>query len=179
MAELDEYESGILDAMLEAFGVPDSLTREQVLMLFGDDEATAFSMIQVLVREELITVSGQQGDFELPDKLILKPKGEKFLKAGGFTRRRQLELEKPAEVGGTLFKLQQQNFKLQQQKRSLEAERDQLLKLIKELRVWRYAWWALIVIAFIVGFLLGRHKQPAHHPVSSKCCRVSHSAHRS
>jgi len=158
MAELDEYESGILDAMLEAFGVPDSLTRAQVLTLFDDDEAAAFSMVQVLLREELITISGQHGDFELPDKLILKPKGEKFLKAGGFTLRRQRELEKPAEVGGTLFKLQQQNFKLQQFRQSLEAERDQLLRSMTALRLWRYVWWALIVVAFIVGFLLGRHK---------------------
>lgn len=158
MAELDEYESGILDAMLEAFGVPDSLTRAQVLTLFDDDEAIAFSMVQVLLREELITISGQQGDFELPDKLILKPKGDKFLKAGGFTRRRQLEREKPAEIGGTLSKLQQQNFKLQHLRRSAEAERDELVKSVNRLRLGRYAWWTLILVAFIVGFLLGRHK---------------------
>ena len=37
----------------------------------------------------------------------MKPKGDKFLKDGGFTRRYQLEQQKPVEVGGTLDKLAQ------------------------------------------------------------------------
>jgi hypothetical protein len=109
--ELNEYECEMLDTLLQAFGIPDSLTRLQLLELFGGDETTAFAMVQILMREGLITLSGRHGDYELPDKLILKPKGEKFLKNGGFTHRYHAEEQKPVEVGGTLAKLQQQNMR--------------------------------------------------------------------
>ena len=87
MTELNEFESEMLDTMLEAFGIPDSLTRKQLLELFDQDESTAFAMVQILIREGLIAEAGKHGNFELPEKLILKPKGEKFLKDGGFMRR--------------------------------------------------------------------------------------------
>jgi hypothetical protein len=159
MTELNEYECQLLDAVLEAFGIPDSLTRLQLLQLFDQDEAAAFAMVQILLREELIAEAGKHGDFELPDKLILRPKGEKFLKAGGFTKRYQLEQEKPVEVGGTLAKLQQQNMKLQNLKLSAESERNDLRKIIDKQRLLIYILCALIVIAWIIGYLLGHaHK---------------------
>ena len=159
MTELNEYESEMLDAVLEAFGIPDSLTRRQLLELFGGDEATAFSMVQILLREGLIAEAGKHGDYELPEKLILKPKGEKFLKEGGFTKRYQREQEKPVEVGGTLAKLQQQNMKLQNLKLSAESERDNLQKAVNRLQTLQYIWWGLIPLALIIGYLLGHaHK---------------------
>ena len=51
MTDLNEYECEILDTMLESFGVPHSLIREQLLQLFDNDEATAYAMVQALVRE--------------------------------------------------------------------------------------------------------------------------------
>jgi len=51
MTDLNEYECEMLDAMLEAFGIPDSLTRLQLLKLFDQDEDTAFAMLQILARE--------------------------------------------------------------------------------------------------------------------------------
>lgn len=159
MTELNEYECQLLDAVLEAFGIPDSLTRLQLMQLFDQDEATAFAMIQVLLHEGLIVETGKHGDYELPDKLILKPKGAKFLAAGGFTKRYQKEQEKPVEVGGTLAKLQQQNMKLQNLKLSAEAERDNLQKILDKRRVAKYIFWALILVAFIIGYLVGHtHK---------------------
>src|SRR3954464_6033288 len=101
MTDLNEYECEMLDAMLEAFGIPDALTRDQVMQLFDGDETVAFAMVQALLREGLIAEAGKIGKYELPDKLILKPKGEKFLKEGGFTKRFQQEQEKPKQVGGT------------------------------------------------------------------------------
>ena len=160
MTELNEYECEMLDAVLEAFGIPDSLTRLQLMQLFDQDEATAFAMVQILLREGLIAESGKHGDYELPDKLILKPKGEKFLKQGGFTKRYKTEQEKPVEVGGTLAKLQQQNMRLQNLKLSAESERRDLQKKIDKMQVLQYIWWALIVLAFIIGYLLGHmHKK--------------------
>src|SRR3954470_9021389 len=155
MTELNEYECEMLDAVLEAFGIPDSLTRLQLMQLFDQDEATAFAMVQILLREGLIAESGKHGDYELPDKLVLKPKGEKFLKQGGFTKRFKTEKEKPVEVGGTLAKLQQQNMRLQNLKLSAESERRDLQKKIDKMQMLQYIWWALIVLAFIIGYLLG------------------------
>src|ERR1700753_616572 len=160
MIELNEYECEMLDAMLEAFGIPDSLTRLQLLELFDNDEASAFAMIQILIREGLIAESGKHGDYELPEKLVLKPKGDKFIKDGGFTRRYQLEQEKPVEVGGTLAKLQQQNMRLQNLKLSAESQVSNLQKRIDKLQTLRYIWWALIIVALIIGYWLGHpHKR--------------------
>ncbi|MBB6111068.1 hypothetical protein [Mucilaginibacter lappiensis] len=155
MTELNEYECEMLDAMLEAFGIPDSLTRTQLLKLFDGDEATAFAMVQILSWEGLIKESGNHGDYELPEKLILKPKGEKFLKDGGFSRRYQLEQQKPVEVGGTLVKLQQQNMRLQTEKLANQSEISRLEKQINSYRTRQYIWWALIAIALILGYWLG------------------------
>ena len=157
MTELNEYECEMLDAMLEAFGIPDSLTRKQLLELFGDDEATAFAMVQILIREELIAESGKHGDYELPEKLILKPKGDKFLKAGGFTKRYQTEQEKPVEVGGTLAKLQQQNMRLQNEKLANASKIDELEKQIQSHKNGQYIWLILILAAIIIGFFAGWH----------------------
>jgi hypothetical protein len=155
MIDLNEYECEMLDTMLEAFGIPDSLTRRQLLELFDQDEAAAFASVQVLIREGLIAESGKHGDYELPEKLILKPKGEKFLKQGGFARRYQLEQQKPVEVGGTLAKLQQQNMRLQNVKLASETEISNLKKVVNDLQTWRFIWWVLIVAALIIGFFIG------------------------
>lgn len=155
MIDLNEYECELLDTMLEAFGIPDSLTRRQLLELFDQDEAAAFASVQVLIREGLIAESGKHGDYELPEKLILKPKGEKFLKEGGFTRRYQLEQQKPVEVGGTLAKLQQQNMRLQNVKLANETEISNLKKIVNDLKTQKFIWWVLIVVALIIGFFIG------------------------
>jgi hypothetical protein len=155
MTDLNEYECEMLDTLLEAFGIPDSLTRLQLLALFDQDEAAAFAMVQALTREGLIAESGKHGDYELPEKLILKPKGEKFLKEGGFTRRYQLAQEKPVEVGGTLAKLQQQNLRLQNEKLANQTEIGNLQKKINALKTRQYIYWALLLIVLIIGYFIG------------------------
>ena len=155
MTDLNEYECEMLDTLLEAFGIPDSLTRLQLLALFDQDEAAAFAMVQALTREGLIAESGKHGDYELPEKLILKPKGEKFLKEGGFTRRYQLAQQKPVEVGGTLAKLQQQNLRLQNEKLANQTDISNLRKKISALQTRQYIYWALILIVLIVGYFIG------------------------
>lgn len=154
MTDLNEYECEMLDAVLEAFGVPDSLTRGQLLELFGGDEAVAFAMVQALAREGLVAENGKPGHYELPEKLILKPKGEKFLKDGGFLRRYQLEQQKPAEIGGTLAKLQQQNMRLQNEKLANQSKIADLQKTVKNLQIRQYILFAVIVVALILGYLI-------------------------
>lgn len=156
MTDLNEYECELLDVMLESFGVPDSLTRRQILSLFDQDEATAFAMVQALIREDLVVASGSYGEFELPEKLILKPKGEKFLKDGGFTRRYQLEQQRTNEVGGTLAKLQQQNMRLQNEKLANQSQIIDLQKKAAAMRMQLYISWALILVALLIGYFIGR-----------------------
>jgi hypothetical protein len=155
MTDLNEYECEMLDAMLEAFGIPDALTREQVMQLFDDDEPVAFAMVQALVREGLIAEAGKPGKYELPDKLILKPKGEKFLKEGGFSKRYQLEQKKPLQVGGTLAKLQQQNMRLQNEKNAHQSELENLRKTIFIQQRLIYILMAVVLIALGMGYWLG------------------------
>ena len=157
MTELNEYECEMLDAMLEAFGIPDSLTRLQLLELFDQDEAFAFAMVQILNHEGLVGLAGKHGDYELPEKLVLKPKGEKFLKAGGFARRFKQEQEKPVEVGGTLSKLQQQNMKLQNEKLLYVTEVTNLKVTNTKLRFYLYCLLCLVVVALIAGYFMGHH----------------------
>lgn len=157
MAALNEYECEMLDVLLEAFGVPDSLTREQLLKLFGGDEATAYGLVQVLIREELIVESGKNGPYELAERLILKPKGEKLLREGGFTARYHREQDKPLEVGGAVFKLQQQIIRLENDKSDAESELRDLKHELKKQQWLTYLWWALIAVALILGFWLGHH----------------------
>lgn len=171
MIELNEFECEMLDAVLEAFGIPDSLTRKQLMELFDQDEATAFALIQILLREGFVAETGKHGDFDLPEKLVLKPKGEKFLKAGGFVKRYHAEQEKPVEVNSTFTKLQQHNLKLQNEKLVQQSQVLNLNKKIVLLKTLQYLWWALIIIAFIAGYYIGRPgaaKQPqatnAHKP---------------
>ena len=156
MTDLNEYECEMLDTMLEAFGIPDSLTRRQLMELFDQDEASAFAMVQILTREGLIAESGKHGDYELPEKLILKPKGEKFLKQGGFTRSYELEQQKPVEVGSTLTKLQQQNLRLQNIRLANETQISDLKKVVNSLQNRQFVWWALIVAALVIGFFIGQ-----------------------
>jgi hypothetical protein len=156
MTDLNEYECEMLDALLEAFGVPDSLTRDQVMLLFDGDEAAAFAMIQILIREGLVKGTGEHGPYDLPQKLVLKPTGEKFLKTGGFLRRYQQEQQKPIEVGGTLTKLQQQNMRLQNLRLSNEALIGDLQKKLKQMEIQQYIWWALIFVSAVLGYLLGK-----------------------
>ena len=155
MTDLNEYECEMLDVMLASFGVPDSLTRDQLLVLFDQDEASAFAMVHALIRENLVAEAGAHGDFDLPDRLILKPKGERFLKEGGFTKRFQLEQQIPLQVGGTLAKLQQQNMKLQNLKLANELEIKELKKKVEVFQIRQYIGWVLLVIALFIGYLIG------------------------
>ena len=166
MTELNEFECEMLDTMLEAFGIPDSLTRKQLMELFDQDEASAFAMVQILAREGLVAESGKHGNYELPERLVLKPKGEKFLKDGGFTRRYQLEQQKPVEIGGTLAKLQQQNMRLQNEKLSNASQISDLQKALDSQKNLQYLWWALILVALIVGYFIG-HSFHAHTVIQS------------
>ncbi|QQL50181.1 hypothetical protein [Mucilaginibacter ginkgonis] len=157
MVELNEFECEMLDIFLEAFGISDSLTRNQLLVLFGHDEATAFALMQILLREGFIALNGVHGAYDLPERLILKPKGEKFLRSGGFVRQRQSEIKKPVEINSTAVKLQQQNMKLQNDKLSLQTDIRNLQSRIDFSIKLRYFYLIIGLVLMVVAYYIG-HK---------------------
>jgi hypothetical protein len=88
--ELDRFEYEMLDAVLEAFGQHDSLTREQVLDIFDYDEDYAASMIGFLESKGLIVAVGNK----LPLVINKEPKAVTFLANGGFVGHKEEEIEK-------------------------------------------------------------------------------------
>ena len=92
--ELDRFEYEMLDAILEAFGQNNSLTREQILDIFDHDEDYAASMISFLESSGLVSVVGNK----LP--LIVKKESrvDKFLEHGGFVKSNENLIEKQ-EIG--------------------------------------------------------------------------------
>ena len=78
--ELDRFEYEMLDAVLEAFGQQDSLTREQILDIFDHDEDYAASMVSFLESNGLITVVGNK----LPLVINKEARAVAFLENGGF-----------------------------------------------------------------------------------------------
>jgi hypothetical protein len=92
--ELDRFEYEMLDAVLEAFGQNDSLTREQVLDIFDYDEDYAASMIGFLESQGLIASVGNK----LPLVINRDPKAIAFLENGGFVSKEQeIEQDEPAQ----------------------------------------------------------------------------------
>jgi len=87
--ELDRFEYEMLDAVLEAFGQHDSLTREQVLDIFDYDEEYAASMIGFLESKGLIASVGNK----LPLVINRNPKAITFLENGGFVNSKEQEIE--------------------------------------------------------------------------------------
>lgn len=157
MTDLNEYECEMLDTVLGSFGVPDSLTRDQLLQLFDNDEAAAYVIIQALTREGFAAEAGQPSRYELPGRLILKPKGEKFLQSGGFTQRYHLSQQTPDQASGTLAKLQQQNMCLQTEKLSLENDITTFRRTVQKNQVWIYILIGLLLVGMILGYWIGHH----------------------
>src|ERR1700753_2637269 len=84
---LDRYQCELLDVVLGAFGNGDSLSRESLLDLFGQDEAMAAAMFDVLAVVGWV----REGAPEKEHPLLMLITGEKqaffFLKNGGYPRR--------------------------------------------------------------------------------------------
>ena len=88
--ELDRFEYEMLDAVLEAFGQHDTLTREQILDIFDHDEDYAASLIGFLESNGLVTVVGNR----LPLIVNKGPRATTFLESGGFVNGNEPPIEK-------------------------------------------------------------------------------------
>ncbi len=92
--ELDRFEYEMLDAVLEAFGQHDSLTREQILDIFDHDEDYAASLIGFLESNGLVTVVGNR----LPLIINKGPRATTFLESGGFVNGNEPTIEEEEPV---------------------------------------------------------------------------------
>lgn len=93
--EINEYEAGMLDAVLEAFAGRTELDWTQLLELFDGDEELAGAITQILAGEGLINTVGEETKNGLPEKITINQTAISFTENGGFTA--QLNAPPPVE----------------------------------------------------------------------------------
>jgi hypothetical protein len=165
--ELNEFEYQMLDALLEAFDSGDQLTRKQVLALFGEDDAFAADMVQVLVTEELVIEVGLTEDHVLPKKLVRQAKASQFLENGGFANPKESSIapQKPTWDEEHLKKrnteLQNETLRLQRTIREKDTELKDLVQKAGNSDKYKLALYAaVLVIAVLLIWIIGH---AVHH----------------
>lgn len=98
MMEINEFEAGMLDAVLEAFAGADQLDRKQILELFGGDEELAAVIVDVLADVGLVIKNGQETAFGLPEFIIRDSAAIPFLKEGGFSAQVEFKEEQHGQT---------------------------------------------------------------------------------
>jgi hypothetical protein len=159
--DLNEFEYQMLDALLDAFGSGDTLTREQVLELFEQDEAFAVELVGFLISEGLAVEIGLTNEHGLPSKLLKLAKADDFLGQGGFTNRPAVPAgpKKPVWDDEHLKKrnteLQNEVLKLQRMIRDKEGELLALAQKVKYLEKYKYMLYgALVAVVALAGWIL-------------------------
>jgi hypothetical protein len=159
--ELNEFEYQMLDALLDAFGSGDMLTRKQVLELFEQDEAFAVELVGFLVSEGLVVEIGLSTEHGLPLKLRKLAKADDFLGQGGFTNRPAVPAgpKKPVWDDEHLQKrnteLQNEVLKLQRMIRDKDGELLAFTQKVKYLEKYKYMLYgALVVVAALACWIL-------------------------
>jgi hypothetical protein len=147
--ELDRFEYEMLDAVLEAFGQHNSLTREQVLDIFDYDEDYAASMIGFLESKGLIASVGNR----LPLVINRETKAIAFLENGGFVNSKEQEIARDEPVTEP-ESLPHQPIQLQTESPVDEQVLRQLDKRIGalELRIKRFSYLKYLLLA--AGFVI-------------------------
>ena len=83
--QLNGYECGMLDALLETLSATGCLTAAQLTELFDGDNEQALFLLDILTPEKFILEIGYAQGSQLPLLLSLENKGRRFLENGGFT----------------------------------------------------------------------------------------------
>lgn len=167
--ELNEFEYQMLDALLDAFGTRDHLTRTQVLELFDGDETFAAAMVQVLTGEGLVSETGLKAGQQLPQKLRREVKGVIFLEKGGFASRKQdAELPaKPAWDEEYLLRkntgLQNETLRLQRTLRDKDAELKSLGEKARSAETYKRALYTALLINAILLIWICWQAMHHHH----------------
>jgi hypothetical protein len=140
--ELNEYECGMLDALLKAFDDKNTLDAQQMQVLFEGQDQLLIELINVLVNWKLVTPYGHDAS-GLPLLLRREKHALYFMENGGFSGSIQ---EK------TTF-IQQEAERLREREERIE----QLEKKIKDLNQQHSLLWiflGLAVVLVVVIFLL-------------------------
>jgi|GEM_PF-6414060 len=85
MMDINEFEAGMLDAVLEAFAGAEQLNQAQILELFGGDEELAAVIVDVLVDVGLVVKTGKETVNGLPELITRDSMAVSFLNNGGFS----------------------------------------------------------------------------------------------
>ena len=83
--ELNEYECGMLDALLKSFDEKDTLDAQQLRILFAGREQLLIELIDILTKWKLVTTFGQYTESGLPLLLRREKHALYFLQNGGFS----------------------------------------------------------------------------------------------
>jgi hypothetical protein len=137
--DLNEFDCQLLDEVLALLSRQDRLSQDQFLEMFDNDDAYAAAMLDVLVKNGLVTTAGNAIGSDLPLVINREPAAVLFLQNGGFLKSFGLLLKKE-QSDADQEDLQKRNLQLQNE--SLEyqmslRERDEQIKML-ELKIRRF-----------------------------------------
>lgn len=95
--EINEYEAGMLDAVLEASAGRGQLDWTELMELFDGDEELAAAITDILVGMNLITKSGKETKTGLAEKIHHTDYVASFIEKGGFTALVKVDRQPVAE----------------------------------------------------------------------------------
>lgn len=135
--ELNEYECGMLDAILKAFDEKNTLDAQQLQILFAGQDQLLIELINVLVNWKLVTPFGHDAVSGLPLLIHREKHALYFMDNGGFSGSIQ---EK------TSF-LQQEAERLREREERIQ----QLEKKIKDLNQQHNLLWIFVTIGVVLA----------------------------
>lgn len=128
--KINEYEAGMLDTILDAFGNKDNLSRDQILAMFDGDESLAHAIVEILVETGMVNAIMYTEEADLPMLIVREPKAVLLIKNGGFTAQFQSS-QTTAKSLADMDKLQRDNLQLQNEKMVYELslrEKDEKIR---------------------------------------------------
>jgi hypothetical protein len=93
--EIDEYEAGMLDAVLQAFAGRAHLDWTELMELFDGDEELAAAITDILAGMEMVIKSGEETKSGLPEKIFSTDDVAAFIEKGGFTAQVKAAKQQP------------------------------------------------------------------------------------
>jgi hypothetical protein len=138
--ELNEYECGMLDALLKAFDDKNTLDAQQLRTLFPNQEHLLAEMVNVLISWKLVTPFGQDPQSGLPLLLHREKHALYFLENGGFSG----SIEDKTSI--TYLEAERLHER-EQHIRQLEDK-------IKDLNQQHHFLWIFLVLAVVIAVIL-------------------------
>lgn len=135
--ELNEFECGMLDALLKAFDDKDTLDAQQLRSLFAGHEQLLTELVDVLIKWKLVTPYGHDTTNGLPLLLRREKNALYFLQNGGFSGSIH---DKPSVTHHEAARVQEREQRI-----------TQLEEKIKDLNQQHYLLWIFLVLAVVLA----------------------------